>query len=73
VDAGYAIREGYLSPYRNQRYQLEDFHRSGAETVKEKFIFHHSSLRNVVERAFILLKSRWHVLRGLPMYQKSGK
>jgi hypothetical protein len=39
--------------------------------MKEKFNFHHSSLRNVVERAFILLKSRWHVLRELPMYERS--
>jgi hypothetical protein len=71
VDAGYAIREGYLPPYRNQRYHLEDFHRRGVEVVEEKFNFHHSSLRNVVERASGLLKSRWHVLRGLPMYERS--
>jgi hypothetical protein len=44
VDAGYAICEGYLPPYRNQRHHLEDFHRRGAETVEEKFNFHHSSL-----------------------------
>jgi hypothetical protein len=29
------------------------------------------SLRNVVERAFGVLKSRWHVLRGLPFYERS--
>jgi hypothetical protein len=44
VDAGYAIHKGYLPPYRNQRYYLEDFHRRGVETVKEKFNFHHSNL-----------------------------
>ena len=33
--------------------------------MQEKFNFHHSSLRNVVERAFGLLESRWYVLRGL--------
>jgi hypothetical protein len=71
VDGGYSIREGYLPPYRNQRHHLEDFNRRGAETVQEKFNFHHSSLRNVVEQAFGLLKSRWHVLRGLPMYERS--
>jgi hypothetical protein len=71
VDAGYSICEGYLSPYQNQRYHLEDFHRRGAETIEEKFNFHHSSMRNVVERVFGLLKSRWHVLRGLPMYERS--
>jgi hypothetical protein len=61
VDAGYSIREGYWSPYRNQRHHLEDFNQTGVESVQEKFNFHHSSLRNVVERAFGLLKSRWHV------------
>jgi hypothetical protein len=71
VDVGHSICKGYLPPYRNQRYHLEDFHRRGAEIVEEKFNFHHSSLRNVVEQAFRLLKSRWHVLRGLPMYERS--
>jgi hypothetical protein len=71
VDVGYSIREGYLPPYRNQRHHLEDFNQTGVETVQEKFNFHHSSLRNGVERAFGLLKSRWHVLRGLLFYKRS--
>jgi hypothetical protein len=71
VDVGYSICEGYLPPYRNQRHHLEDFIRTGVETVQEEFNFHHSSLRNVVEHAFGLLKSRWHVLRGLPFYERS--
>jgi hypothetical protein len=44
VDASYSIWEGYLPPYRNQIYHLEDFRRRGVETVEEKFNFHHSSL-----------------------------
>jgi hypothetical protein len=71
VDDGLPIHEGYLPPYQNQRYHLQDFHLRGAETLEEKFNFHHSSLRNVVEWAFGLLKSRWYVLRGLPMYERS--
>ena len=71
VDAGYSIRERYLPPYRNQRHHLEDFNQTGVETVQEKFNFHHSSLRNVVERAFGLLKSKWHVLRGIPFFERS--
>jgi hypothetical protein len=58
VDAGYSIHEGYLPPYRNQRHHLEDFNQTRVESVQEKFNFHHSSLRNVIERAFGLLKSR---------------
>jgi hypothetical protein len=61
----------YLSPYRNQRHHLEYFNRKGVETVQEKFNFHHPSLWNVVERAFGVLKSRWHVLRELPFYERS--
>jgi hypothetical protein len=71
VDAGYSVREGYLPPYWNQRHHLEDLNRRGAETVQVKFNFHHSNLRNVVEHGFGLLKSRCHVLRGLPMYERS--
>jgi hypothetical protein len=56
VDVGYSIHEGYLSPYRNQRHCLEDFNRITLETEQEKFNFHHSSLRNIVEQAFGLLK-----------------
>ncbi|XP_022681926.1 putative nuclease HARBI1 [Setaria italica] len=68
VDSGYAVREGYLGPYRNTRYHLEEFSRRAADTLEEKFNFHHSSLRNVVERAFGVLKFRWHILREVPLY-----
>nr|XP_034583957.1 uncharacterized protein LOC117846943 [Setaria viridis] len=70
VDSGYAVREGYLGPYRNTRYHLEKFSRREADTLEEKFNFHHSSLRNVVERAFGVLKSRWHILREVPLYSR---
>jgi hypothetical protein len=39
--------------------------------MEKTFNFHHSSLRNVVERDFELLKPSWHVLRGLLMYERS--
>jgi hypothetical protein len=38
--------------------------------VQEKFNYHHSSLRNVVEREFGVLKSRWHILQGVPYYAR---
>ncbi|XP_066333987.1 uncharacterized protein [Miscanthus floridulus] len=62
VDSGYAVREGYLGPYRSTRYHLEEFSRREADTLEEKFNFHHFSHRSVVERAFGFLKSRWHIL-----------
>ena len=70
VDSGYAVREGYLGSYRNTRYHLEEFSRRAADTLEEKFNFHHSSLRNVVERAFGVLKSRWHILQEVPLYSQ---
>jgi hypothetical protein len=38
VDAGYSIREGYLPQYWNQRHHLEDFNRTGVETVQKSLI-----------------------------------
>lgn len=75
VDSGYAVREGYLGPYRNTRYHLDDFRDRGAETVREKFNYHHSSLRNIVERAFGALKPRWQILELVPFYprERQGK
>lgn len=68
VDSGYAIREGYLGPYRGMRYHLDEFRGRSAETGEENFNYHHASIRNVVERTFGVLKSRWQILRGIPFY-----
>ncbi|WVZ64601.1 hypothetical protein U9M48_014096, partial [Paspalum notatum var. saurae] len=70
VDSGYALCEGYLGPYRSTRYHLEEFRRRGAETREEKFNYHHASLRNVVERAFGVLKAKWHILEGVLFYAR---
>lgn len=70
VDSGFALREGYLCPYRNTRYHLSEFRGRGAATIQERFNFHHASLRNVVERAFGVLKARWHILREIPLYER---
>ncbi|WVZ64429.1 hypothetical protein U9M48_013939 [Paspalum notatum var. saurae] len=58
VDSGYPLREGYMPPYRKSRYHLKDFETKGPENLNEIFNFHHSSLRNVVERSFGVLKNR---------------
>jgi len=68
VDAGYALDTGYLAPFKNTRYHLDDFRGVDMDTLsrQEKFNFTHSSLRNVVERSFGVLKARWHILNGVP-------
>ena len=54
VDAGYALESGYMGPFRNTRYHLDDFRGVPVETMsrQEKFYLTHSKLRSVVERTF---------------------
>ena len=69
VDAGYPNRPGYLAPYKGERYHLPEWHR-GMEpnTPKEKFNRVHSSIRNVIERSFGVLKMKWQILYKMPGY-----
>ena len=54
MDAGYALESGYMGPFRNTRYHLDDFRVVPVETMsrQEKFYLTHSKLRNVVEQTF---------------------
>ena len=63
MDSGYPNRSGYLTPYRGTKYHLP--HPRGK---KEIFNYNHSSLRNVIERSFGVLKTKWRILKGLPSY-----
>ncbi|XP_047341264.1 protein ALP1-like [Impatiens glandulifera] len=69
VDAGYTNGEGFLAPYRGQRYHLNDW-RDGHRptTAEEYFNMKHSSARNVIERCFGQLKARWAILRSPSFY-----
>ncbi|TYK24317.1 putative nuclease HARBI1 [Cucumis melo var. makuwa] len=66
VDVGYPNADGFLAPYRGQCYHLQEWR--GAENApspsKEFFNMKHSSARNIIERAFSVLKGRWAILRG---------
>jgi hypothetical protein len=59
VDAGYPKCPGYLAPYKGERYHISERHR-GAEpnTPTKRFNRAHSSIRNVIERSFGLLKMK---------------
>ncbi|CAL5351485.1 unnamed protein product [Camellia sinensis] len=53
VDAGYINGEGFLAPYRGQRYHLSTWREGGAPTTPQEFFnMRHSSARNVIERCF---------------------
>ncbi|XP_020402089.1 uncharacterized protein [Zea mays] len=69
VDSGYPNRKGYLAPYKGTKYHLPEF-RNGPMPggKKENFNYAHSSLRNVIERSFGVLKMKWRILLNLPSY-----
>jgi hypothetical protein len=69
VDFGYPNRPGYLAPYKGTKYHLPEY-RDGPEPQgkKEIFNFTHSSLRNVIERSFGVLKMKWRILLQIPSY-----
>lgn len=71
MDSGYPNRIGYLAPFKGSTYHIPEFrHRSGhpPQGKYEVFNFLHSSLRNVIERAFGVLKQKWRILKGMPSF-----
>ncbi|KAL3728828.1 hypothetical protein ACJRO7_033415 [Eucalyptus globulus] len=70
VDSGYASLPGFLTPFKGERYHLNEY-RGGTRrprTAKELFNHKHSSLRNVIERSFGALKNRFSILRHMPSF-----
>jgi hypothetical protein len=65
-DAGYSNSEFVLAPYRGVRYHLKEVKQAGQRpsNAKELFNLRHSSLRNVIERIFGVLKRQWQILAG---------
>ncbi|KAK4260068.1 hypothetical protein QN277_003236 [Acacia crassicarpa] len=70
VDSGYPTRDGYLTPFKGERYHLNDYRgrRNQPRSTKELFNHRHSSLRNVIERSFGALKNRFPILRKMPPF-----
>ncbi|CAN1136980.1 Putative nuclease HARBI1 [Linum perenne] len=48
-DAGYANCEGFLTPFRGQRYHLKEWGNNRPNTPEEYYNMKHSSARNVIE------------------------
>lgn len=65
-DAGYGNSEFVMAPYRGVRYHLKEIRQADQkpENAKELFNLRHSSLRNVIERIFGVLKRQWQILSG---------
>jgi hypothetical protein len=68
VDAGYAVRPGFLPPFRGTRYHLREYGNNMPQNRRELFNLRHSSLRVTVERAFGALKNRFRILDNKPFH-----
>ncbi|XP_068497479.1 uncharacterized protein [Phaseolus vulgaris] len=61
-DAGFMLKRNIITPYRGVRYHLKEYSRRGPQNAKEFFNHRHSSLRNVIERTFGVLKKRFPII-----------
>ncbi|XP_062020903.1 uncharacterized protein LOC133737341 [Rosa rugosa] len=63
-------RRGFLAPIRGVRYHIKEFSGQGRhpENARELFNIRHASLRNVVERIFGVLKSRFTIFKTAPPF-----
>ena len=69
LDSRYALRKGFLPPYKKVLYHLKEFDENSPPTnARELFNLRHSSLRITVERAFGVLKKRFCVLDAEPFW-----
>ncbi|XP_040994226.1 putative nuclease HARBI1 [Juglans microcarpa x Juglans regia] len=69
VDSAFPCTEGFMPPYPRVRYHRSE--RRGSHTFqgyKDLFNYRHSSLRNVIERTFGVLKKRFRILNLMPPY-----
>jgi len=57
-----------MAPYRGTRYWIGDFRIERAVTKEEKFNHAHAQLRNVIERAYGVLKARFPILKLMAPY-----
>ena len=70
-DAGYGLTRWCLTPFGDVRYHLNEWNAAAAANVlrlneKELYNMRHSSLRNVIERTYGIVKARFPILRDMP-------
>jgi hypothetical protein len=70
ADAGYSLTGNFLTPFRGVRYHLKEWSlgQNRPQNKEELFNLRHSSLRNVIERIFGVLKKRFPILTSMPPY-----
>lgn len=69
-DNGYANNNRFVTPYKGVRYHLKEWGPGNAalQNPKEMFNMRHTKARNIIERAFAVLKMRWGILRSASYY-----
>ncbi|KAL1557051.1 hypothetical protein AAHA92_12591 [Salvia divinorum] len=69
-DNGYANSEGFLTPFKGVRYHLKEWGPTNQrpKTPQELYNMRHTMARNIIERAFAVLKMRWGILRSASFY-----
>jgi len=61
-DVGFMLKTIIITLYHEVRYHLKEYSRRGPKNAKELFNHRHSSLRNVIERAFGVMKKRFPII-----------
>lgn len=67
---GYLNTEGFIAPYLGVRYHQHEYRGANQlpRNAKELFNHRHSSLRNVIQKSFHVLKTRFPILKLAPQY-----
>ena len=70
AEAGYSLSQNCLTPFRGVRYHLNEWKQGGRrpQNAKELFNVRHSSLRNIIERSFGIIKKPYAILRDMPSF-----
>ncbi|KAH6816017.1 nuclease HARBI1-like protein [Perilla frutescens var. frutescens] len=70
VDCGFANRRQFLAPLRGVRYHLKDFGGQDRHPRNASGLFNlrHASLRNVIERIFVVFKSQFTIFKTAPPF-----
>jgi len=61
-DVGFMLKAQVITPYRGVRYHLKEYSQRGPQNARELFNHRHSSLRNVIEKTFGVLKKRFPII-----------
>ena len=70
-DAGYCLKNYWLTPDRGVRYYLKEWGAGNQKPTKKEELFNlrHSSLRNVIERSFGVVKKRFLILTNMQSFE----